>query len=148
MFNTIRASVPKSKTIHGYEIKRMPLGAYLEALDMIKTAPAELLEILFPGQSASAAIAAMKRVTDDDILAMFGRFMAAVPRMAFEMIGKLTGIPSERLLNDPNIGLNGLMDICKAFLEVNEVENFLRGVPPVVERLKKAFQGRTPGCSA
>ena len=42
-----------------------------------------------------------------------------------ELLAALTGIPEEQLLNDPGIGLDGLMEILNAWLEVNNIENFI-----------------------
>lgn len=146
-FNSIRASVPKGRMVRGYEIKRMPLGAYLEALDLMQNAPTEILAAIFPEKGLPETLAMLSKAKSDDILALFGRCLATVPKQAFALVSRLTGIPEERLMNDEAIGLDGLLEIMQAFLEVNRIENFLQGVAPLVEKIRQAYRGQTPGFS-
>jgi hypothetical protein len=45
--NTTALSLPKSEKVRGYEIKRLALGGYLNALDLLQAFPTSLIEFLY-----------------------------------------------------------------------------------------------------
>lgn len=147
MFNSLRASLPRLRKVRGYEIKRMPLGAYLRAAEAVKAMPGDLIRAVFPGQSLGNVLTQMKGVTSGDVREILGRAMLAVPRHMLTLLSELTEIPLERLENDPAIGLDGLAEILTDFLEVNRIENFIRAVGPLTAKMKDAFQQPKPGSS-
>jgi len=112
-------SLGKTKVVCGYEIKKMPLGAYLRALARFETLPEEFLGRCFPGKSAQEVIDGVTKL-DESMLAEAAKaaFLAA-PSYIIGLVSELTEIDEERLLNDPDIGLIGITEIARAFIEVN-----------------------------
>ena len=125
---TVQLSAPKTKTVHGYTLQKMPLGKYLEALDTLERLPGELVKACFPDKTAGEVAALLTRSTADGLIDLFTAALKVVPGYAISLFAALSGIPEERLLADPRIGLTGLIELLAAWLEVNEMENFLRAV--------------------
>jgi len=113
---------PVSRTVCGYEIKRMPLGRFIRAIDKIGRIPVEMIMAAFPGKTLTEIgsqatmaelITAMMRNTGDTVL---------------EILSELLGIDTQVLENDVNIGLPGLLEMFDAWMELNDIENFTRAV--------------------
>lgn len=123
---SVSMSLPRSKTIRGYEIKRAPLGAYLQAVQSLEGFPAKLMDALFPGASLDEIIGALKGCTQDMLVQLFTRALTALPVEMVELIAQLTGIDRVKLVEDADIGLDGLAEIVYAWVEVNQLENLRR----------------------
>ena len=134
--DSIGLSLPQSVTVRGYEIKRAPLGAYLQALKQLQSFPKEVTAALFPGQNADQVLVALKHLNSDALLALVARALTVVPDRALALVAKLAGIPLNRLTNDANIGLDGLMEIVTAWMELNGIENFTRAARQLMEKLR------------
>ena len=44
--NSATLSLPKSRTVRGYEIRKMPIGAFLEACSLLEELPGTALRLL------------------------------------------------------------------------------------------------------
>ena len=129
-------SLPDSRKVRGYEIKRMPLGAYITALQRLQNFPQEALEAVFPGKGIDAVIKQLKTIDTAMLSQILIRAFTALPKYAAELIAALTNIPEDRILEDPNIGLDGLAEIIDAWLEVNNIENFINAARSLMAKAK------------
>ena len=127
-----RKSIPQSKNVHGIEIKKLPLGAYLDAIDSIKNLPEILLQNSFPGLTPDEVLAKFKTMDQDALLEVAGNLLATVPEQTLRFVAKLIGIEYETLRNDPEIGLNGIKDIVIAFWKLNDMASFFADVKKAV----------------
>ena len=59
---TAAVSIGKTVNVRGYEIKRLPLGRYLEMTEMLRTMPETLMKACFPGMTAMQILAMLKNV--------------------------------------------------------------------------------------
>lgn len=123
-----RKSIPQSKIIHGIEIKKLPLGAYLNAIDSIKNLPEILLSKSFPGLTPNQVLEKFKKMDEDMLIEVAGNLLVSVPEQALRFIAALIGVEYERLRDDPDIGLNGIKDIIKEFWRANDLKNFFNDV--------------------
>lgn len=142
---SVQLSIPKSVTVRGYEIKRLPLGKYLEAVDMMSELPQEMMRACFPGKSEMQALAELKMLANDGIPALLIRLAASAPKQILPLMSLATGIDEKTLLEDENIGLDGLAEMAEAFVKVNRIENFISAAKAVKEQLTAAI--RTGGFS-
>ena len=78
----------------------------------------------------------LKHISSDTLLALVARALTVVPDRALALVAKLTGIPLNRLNNDANIGLDGLMEIVTAWMELNGIENFMRAARQLMDKAK------------
>ena len=119
-----RTSIPKTKNVHGIEIKKLPLGAYLNAIDSIKNLPELLLSKSFPGLTADQVLNKFKKMDQDMLIEVAGNLLVAVPEQALRFITVLLDVEYERLRDDPDIGLNGIKDIMIEFWKINDLKSF------------------------
>ncbi len=123
-----RKSIPQSKNIHGIEIKKLPLGAYLDAIDSIKNLPEILLQKSFPGLSPDQVLEKFKKMDQDTLVQVAGNLLITVPEQALMFIAKLINTEYETLRDSPEIGLNGIKDIVIEFWKINDMQSFFSDV--------------------
>ncbi|MCL2853512.1 MAG: hypothetical protein FWE20_10885 [Defluviitaleaceae bacterium] len=145
MADKTRLSVPKVRKVCGYEIRKMPIGRYLEAIDEISEFPNELIGACFPDMELKEIIERMTAFDEKTLRACIANVFTRAPRHAVGFVAKLTDIEADKLLHDENIGLDGLVDIVDAFIEVNNLGKFLAGLTEVSFKLRKARTEETPG---
>ena len=129
-----RKSMPKSKNVHGIEIKKLPLGAYLDAIDSIKNLPEMLLSKSFPGLTPDQVLTKFKKMDQDMLIEIAGNLLVAVPEQALRFIASLIGVEYEQLRDDPEIGLNGIKDIMVEFWKINDMQSFFNDVRRVISQ--------------
>jgi hypothetical protein len=115
----------------------MPIGAYVTAIETLNTQKItnDLLEALFPGMEATAIFKYLKTIDTSKLGDLFMRAFAAVPKYVAILLSGLTGISEENLLNDPAIGLDGLVEIISAWVEVNNIENFMNAAKGLMGKI-------------
>jgi len=145
MADKVRLSVPKSRKVCGYEIKKMPIGRYLEAIDEISEFPNEVIGACFPDMKFKEIVERLAAFDEKLLRACIGNVFTAAPRHTVGFVAKLVDIEPEVLLNDANIGLDGLVAIINAFIEVNELGKFMSGLTKIRTTLRGSKQAETPG---
>lgn len=135
--NSIDMSLPGSVTVRGCEIRRMPLGKYLQAISLLEKFPRETAERLVPDGDVSGVLDMLKTLDRGKLIDLALKAMAVVPKQAVQLIAALTEIPEDRLLNDADIGADGLLEIMDAWLEVNTAENFIRAAGRVRQKISR-----------
>ena len=141
-WNSAALSLRQSETVRGYEIRRLPLGEYLRALDALRTAPKALFAACFPGEDAAQVLTRLSRIDADGLGELLLRAMTVVPGEAVRLVGVLTGVPEERLLGDPQIGLDGMAQMLEAFWRINGLGNFTQAARRAAAALRESA-GRT-----
>lgn len=126
--NTAQLSLSASKTVRGYEITRAPLGRFLEALELLSDFPEELAQSLLDGGDMRALLKALKNCDEKLLWRLVGRALRVAPTQLIELLATLSQIDAERLRNDPAIGLDGLVEIVAAWLELNDFSGFFHNV--------------------
>jgi len=126
--NTAALSLPQSRTVRGYEIRRLALGAYLQAMHTLDTLPGDLLEACFPGQSVVEALGQLTRADGPMLRGLFAGVWRAAQKPLVRAVSALTGISYDVLLEDPTISLDGLIEILQAWVEVNNLGDFPKAV--------------------
>ena len=146
MADKSKLSAPRYKKVCGYEIRKMPIGRYLEAIDAVSLFPDELIGACFPGMELKEIVERLTAFDDKLLRTCLANAFTAAPRHIVGFVAKLTGIDPDKLLNDENIGLDGLADIIDAFIEVNDLGKFLAGIAEVRRKLRRARTEETLGC--
>ncbi len=146
MKDSIDLSLPRSVTVRGCEIRRMPLGKYLQAIRLLETFPRETAEKLTPDGDLTGMLEALKALDRAALIDLAVKALAVVPAQAVALIAALTDIPQERLLGDEAIGADGLMEILDAWLTLNGTENFLLAAGRVKQKISRFAAALKPGC--
>lgn len=135
---SIDLSLPAARTVRGYEIGRMPIGRFLRAARRIDGLPREVLARLFP--EAEDAVRALASLDREGLIALCARALAVLPDEAVTVFAELAGLDEKALRDDPNVGLDGLLEMIEAWMEVNNLENFMSAARALWQR---ARAGRT-----
>lgn len=135
MLNLFRKSLPKSSIVCGVEIKKLPLGAYLDAIDSIKNLPELLLNETFPGLTTQEIIDRFKKLDEKMFFVIISNLLVQVPEQSLRFIAKLIDCEYDRLRNDPEIGLNGIKTILMEFWKVNDMSSFFADVLEALAKL-------------
>lgn len=135
--NSIDLSLPRSVTVRGCEVRRMPLGKYLQAVSLLEAFPRALAEKLTPEGDLAGALDALKALDRGKLIDLALKALAVVPDQAVALIAALTDIPKDRLLGDEAIGPDGILEILDAWLTVNDTENFIRAAGRVRQRINR-----------
>ena len=135
---SFRTSVPKSKTLYGVEIKKVPIGRYLDVLEGNEGLPAELLEKLFPGKDIQNVLDFFIRLDKDGLSEFLSRALTVLPRELLRLLSELYDIDEGRLLDsrcaDPITPFE-LTEIIKSFWELNDMSAFFKTVLAVIPGL-------------
>lgn len=134
--DSISLSLPVARNVRGYMIRRMPLGAYLQAIQTIKDFPRDIAARMIPEGDLGTLLEQLKHVDRNMMIDLLLKAVAVVPEQMFALIARLTGIPQKKLLTDEAIGADGLAEILDAWLEVNGAENFLRAASHAGQTIK------------
>jgi hypothetical protein len=132
------ASIPKARKVCGYEIKKMPIGRYLQVMEDLQDFPALAIEAVFPDMTFEQILQSLKDCNGDTLGQMLVRAMGVVPREAVALLARMTDIPEEELLQNESIGLDGLVMIIEAWVEVNRLENFMNAARRVIGKIRSA----------
>lgn len=128
-------SLGASKTVCGYEIKKMPLGAYLRAAERLQNLPSDFLEACFPGKTLEAVLDELTKADESTITNLITRLITTLPQYLFAVISELSGIPPDTLENDSNIGFDGLVEIINAVIEVNRLGEAVSGLKGLTKKV-------------
>ncbi|MDR2903254.1 MAG: hypothetical protein LBU77_01925 [Clostridiales bacterium] len=120
-------SLTESKIVCGYEIKKMPIAAYLTAIETLTSLPGDFMENCFPGRQPAEILDQLIKFDKDSFAELIAGAFVVAPRYIIGVIADLTGIEAETLTNDPEIGIDGLIGIVDAFIEVNKLGKSLSG---------------------
>jgi hypothetical protein len=128
---TIEKALPKSKIVvigeEKIEIKKLPLGKYAELMLALKNMPSSVMTEL---QSIDT------RNEEATIQAVFGLFGQAWGQV-LDILAIGSGIDKDRIANDPEIGLDGGVELFLAIYEVNNLQKVVNQVKNAINRLAK-----------
>ena len=134
--DSISASLPTSKTVRGYEIKKMPLGAFLQASKTLQTLPEELMQAIYPGMGVEEIFKELGSLTKDTLITLIARAVVTLPEKVIHLFAELSRMDEDELVNDPNVGLDGLVELIDAWIEVNGIGNFTSALKLLVAKLQ------------
>ena len=132
----IGLSVGKSKKVCGYEIKKMPIGAYLRALEKVNNLPTDFMEKFFPGKSLDDLLKELSEIDKDGVQALVTAVFVAAPKYILGLISELSGIDEAELEGNPDIGLDGLIEIVTTVIEVNRLGESLANLKSLIDIIR------------
>jgi len=131
--------LPKARKVRGYTIERMPIGRFLAAARRLDEVPGQVLRRLFPG--AEDAVRALASLDRAGLIALYARALTVLPDEAVTVFAELASLDEKALRDDPNVGLDGLMEMIEAWMEVNNLENFIIAARTLARRVRAGMTG-------
>ena len=117
-------SVPVLKTLHGVQIKKLPNGAYITALNKIQDMPETIIKGCFPGQDIDDIFKYFKNINSDNLVVLAGKLLANVPEQFLKFVSELTDIPYDVLFNV--LTPPETLDILEALWRLNDLGPFFK----------------------
>ena len=138
-------SVKMSETVRGYEVKRLPLGDYLRAMEALRDMPQTVMRVCFPEMDGAQMLQALAKIDAKGLAELALRAMDVVPDEAIRLLSILTGVPEDAIFADPAIGLDGAAELAQAFWRLNGMENFTAAAARLAANIRKMRE--KTGCS-
>lgn len=137
-------SLPKTKTIHGVEIKKMPCGKYFEALQTLKNLPEDFMKELSDNRQDFKL---SEMFTMENIMNLIAKLFIILPDFTFTFLSKLMGIDEDKMRNE--LTPKQLIDIVKEFWKMNELESFFDQMKPIMKGIATliGFKEQLPSVS-
>lgn len=137
-------SLPKTKTIHGVEIKKMPCGKYFEALQTLKNLPEDFMKELSDNRQDFKL---SEMFTMENIMNLIAKLFIILPDFTFTFLSKLMGIDEDKMKNE--LTPKQLIDIVKEFWKMNELESFFDQMKPILKGIATliGFKEQLPSVS-
>lgn len=137
-------SLPKTKKIHGVEIKKMPCGKYFEALQTLKDLPEDFIkELSDNGQDFKLS----EMFTMENIMSLVTKLLIILPDFTFRFLSTLTDIGEDTIRNQ--LTPKELLDIVQEFWKINELESFFDQMKPIMNKITTliGFKEQLPSVS-
>ena len=148
---SISMSIPKSYTLYGVTITKLPIAKYIAVLREINELPILLLDELLPdGGNLIDLLENLQSFNRDTILSLCSRLMKVVPEEFCKILSQLLNISEERLLdvNCKNpLSLSELAEIIEAFWKVNDMSDFFMTVQSMSRKATPARSKANTGFS-
>lgn len=123
-------SLPKVKTIHGVEVRKMPCGKYFEALQTLKDLPEDFIkELSDDGQDFKLS----EMFTVENIMNLITKLFIIAPNFLFNFLSRLIEIDRDVLENQ--LTPKELLDIIQEFWKMNELESFFVQMKPILNKI-------------
>ncbi len=119
-------SLPKSRKIHGIEIKKVPIGRYIEAMREMEDLPGLIVHELFPGKSMAEIMQSFTEADEGFAISLLGKLLVVLPERLIEVICRVVGLEKEAALE--RLTPKELLDIVQAFWALNDLTDFFRSV--------------------
>jgi hypothetical protein len=126
--SNIKKALPNTKIVQigeeQIEIKKLPLGKYAELMLALQNVPSSIMSDL----------QGLDTNDEDKMLqTMFGIFGKAWGQI-LEILAIGSGLDKDRIENDPDIGLDGGIELFLAIYEVNNLDKVIKQVKNVINR--------------
>ena len=99
----------------------------------------EMLARLFP--DAEDAVRALASLDRAGLIGLCARALTVLPDEAVTVFAELAGLDEKALRDDPNVGLDGLLEMIEAWMEVNNLENFIIAARTLACRVRAGMTG-------
>jgi len=119
-------SLKKQKTVRGIVIKKAPLGKYLDMLEILHDFPTDVLGWHFDDMSVSEILEKVESLNHEAIKVFLDVLFLKAPNYLVAALSCILDIDEERLLQDPEIGLVGIVEIIEAIIEVNSLGKLIK----------------------
>ena len=148
---SIHMSIPKSYSLYGVTIRKLPIAKYIAVLREVNDLPSLLLGELLPDNgNLIDLLENLQSFNRNTILSLCGRLLKVVPEEFCKILSQLLNIPEERLLdvNCKNpLSLSELAEIIEAFWKVNDMSDFLMTVQSMSKKATPARSKANTGFS-
>jgi hypothetical protein len=139
-------SLPKAKTVHGVEIKKVPVGQYIRAMREMEELPSVIVKDLFPGKSAADIVAEFTRADNDTVILLLGRLLVVLPEHIIDALCLVIGVDKDVVMN--RLTPAELCDVVREYWTMNDMSSFFGAVSALIREkvptLATGFKSGSP----
>lgn len=137
-------SLPKKKTIHGVEVRKMPCGKYFEALQTLKNLPEDFIKQLTEGKPDFKL---SEMLTLENIIDLVVKLLLIFPDFTISFLSVLMDIEEEKIRDE--LTPKELIEIINEFWKMNELESFFALMKPMMNKIMTliGFKKQLPSVS-
>ena len=123
-------SLNETVKMYGVEIKKMPCGKYFEALQTLKNLPEDFIQELSDNKQDFRL---SEMLSLDNLINLITKLLMIAPKFLFSFLSKLLDIEEEYIKNE--LSPTELVEICKKFWDINNLESFFDQMRPAIKSL-------------
>lgn len=123
---SVGVSLAENQILHGVEIKKVPVGKYIQALKKAEDLPGAVLSSVFPDMNIDDIINSISGINRDEVIVLFGRLLTTAPEIIVDTMCSIIGIDSEFVLDE--LTPKEFLDVCQAFWKLNDLSDFFANV--------------------
>lgn len=127
--NNETISLGKVEVVNGIEVRKMPVGKYLEALQELKNLPSDFIKEVSNGVEFKLS----DMFNLENLITLFSQLLIIAPKFLFKFLSKLLDV-NEEVLKD-ELTPNELLEVCIKFWEVNNLENFFNQMKSILVKM-------------
>lgn len=129
---SLKMSLPKTKTVHGVKIEKVPIGRYLTVMKEMEDLPAKLFRECFPDTSLDRLMTHLSSADKETLLKLSGQIMARAPETLIQVLCSIMGLDAVQATDTYTPA--ELLDIFTAFWELNDLSGFFGNVWGLLKR--------------
>ncbi|MGE5494616.1 MAG: hypothetical protein ACM3S4_04875 [Burkholderiales bacterium] len=137
-------TLPKSKTVHGIEVKKVPVGKYLSAIRELEELPAAIISDLFPSKKFGDIMAELVELTDESLIRIATRLLVIAPEYVVNALAIIIDVDKDLIKN--TLTPKELCDVVKTYWELNDMTDFFGTVSGLIKaKLPTLISGSNVG---
>ncbi len=124
-------TLPKSKIVHGIEVKKVPVGKYLSAMRELEELPGVIINELFPGKQFSEIMDGLTKMTDESLIRILTRLFIIAPEYVVNTISLILDVDKEIIKN--SLTPKEFCDVVKEYWALNDMTDFFGTVSGLIK---------------
>jgi hypothetical protein len=132
-------SIPQERELYGIKIRKLYIGEYLKALNVIKNLPEILLKDIFPGADLDELFDKFKNMDENLLFEITGKMIVIIPEQMLKLIASLLDCEYEYIRD--NLTPNELLEVVMAVWEINDFSPFFTNFKKILEEIKSKILG-------
>lgn len=118
-----KMTLPKPVTVNGIEVKKVPIGRYIECMDELQALPAALLEACFPNLRLDEIVDKISLAEGDAVTELVTKLMLNAPATIIDAFVIVTKADRDQLLA---LTPAELLDVFSAWWALNDLTDFFQ----------------------
>ncbi len=135
---SIKMSLPKEREVHGFTVRKVTMGEYLTALKETQELPQNLLDACFGNLDMNKAMNILLTGRQEEAVGIAVKLFMKAPEPLIRLLCEIMRIDVERALQE--LTPSEMLDVVKAFWELNSMNDFFTGVWSAVKPRLRALQ--------
>lgn len=125
-------SLPKSKKVHGIEVKKVPVGTYLSAMRELEELPGAIINELFPSKTMVDIMDELTNLTNDSLIRIITRLLVVAPEYVVSTLALILGVDKEVIKS--TLTPKELCDVIKEYWVLNDMTDFFGNVSGLIKK--------------